>query len=79
MLTDQLYQDVVFHTLQEPPRLFPFCCVIFPADIWHKKYFKIRKLALSSAIDVVQTKAIEIKHNDLIQSTVQLVPWDEDS
>ncbi|KAK4816381.1 hypothetical protein QYF61_016285 [Mycteria americana] len=32
-LPHQLCQEVICHTLQEPPRLFPFCCIVFPADI----------------------------------------------
>ncbi|KAK4806883.1 hypothetical protein QYF61_012604, partial [Mycteria americana] len=32
-LTHQLRQEVICHTLQEPPRLFPLCCIVFPADI----------------------------------------------
>ncbi|KAK4827207.1 hypothetical protein QYF61_015235 [Mycteria americana] len=31
-LTHQLCQEGIFHALQEPPRLFPLCCVVFPAD-----------------------------------------------
>ncbi|XP_072715618.1 guanine nucleotide-binding protein subunit alpha-11 isoform X2 [Ciconia boyciana] len=33
-LTHQLCQEVTFHTLQEPPRLFPLRCIVFPADTW---------------------------------------------
>ncbi|KAK4823651.1 hypothetical protein QYF61_005003 [Mycteria americana] len=34
-LTHQLCQEVIiFYTLQEPPRLFPLCCIVCPADIW---------------------------------------------
>lgn len=30
-----LCQDIMsFHTLQEPPGQFSFCCVIFPGDVW---------------------------------------------
>ncbi|KAK4819036.1 hypothetical protein QYF61_024401 [Mycteria americana] len=32
-LPHQLCQEVICHTLQEPPRLFPLCCIVFPADI----------------------------------------------
>ncbi|KAK4810506.1 hypothetical protein QYF61_004286 [Mycteria americana] len=32
-LTHQLRQEVICHTLQEPPVLFPLCCIVFPADI----------------------------------------------
>ncbi|KAK4831893.1 LOW QUALITY PROTEIN: hypothetical protein QYF61_020040 [Mycteria americana] len=32
-LTHQLCQEVICHMLQEPPRLFPLCCIVFPADI----------------------------------------------
>ncbi|KAK4816662.1 hypothetical protein QYF61_019898, partial [Mycteria americana] len=32
-LAHQLCQEVICHTLQEPPRLFPLCCILFPADI----------------------------------------------
>ncbi|KAK4823952.1 hypothetical protein QYF61_008338 [Mycteria americana] len=31
-LTHQLCQEVICHTLQEPPRLFPLCCIVFPAE-----------------------------------------------
>lgn len=41
----------------------------FPWHICKRQHLK-NKLSL---------QAIEIKHSDLIQSTVQLVPWDEDS
>ncbi|KAK4824003.1 hypothetical protein QYF61_009128 [Mycteria americana] len=33
-LMHQLCQEVIFHTLQEPPRLFPLRCIVFPADTW---------------------------------------------
>ncbi|KAK4821246.1 hypothetical protein QYF61_016545 [Mycteria americana] len=33
-LTHQLCQEVICHTLKEPPRLFLLCCIVFPADIW---------------------------------------------
>ncbi|KAK4825856.1 hypothetical protein QYF61_003130 [Mycteria americana] len=33
-LTHQLCQEVICHTLQEPPGLFPLCSIVFPADIW---------------------------------------------
>jgi len=32
-LTCQLHEEVTFHRLQEPPRLFPLYCVLLPADI----------------------------------------------
>ncbi|KAK4815741.1 hypothetical protein QYF61_006779 [Mycteria americana] len=32
-LPHQLCQEVICHTLSEPPRLFPLCCIVFPADI----------------------------------------------
>lgn len=33
-LSCQLCQEVLLHTLQESPGLFPVCCIGFPADIW---------------------------------------------
>ncbi|KAK4832427.1 hypothetical protein QYF61_023106 [Mycteria americana] len=36
-LTHQLCQEVICHTLQEPPRMFPLCCIVFPADIRAQK------------------------------------------
>lgn len=32
-LTDQLSQEAIFHTLQEPPRLPPKGCIVFPACV----------------------------------------------
>ncbi|KAK4818642.1 hypothetical protein QYF61_016613 [Mycteria americana] len=37
-LTHQLCQEVIIcHTLQDPPGLFPLCCIVFPADIRTEK------------------------------------------
>ncbi|KAK4830590.1 hypothetical protein QYF61_011825 [Mycteria americana] len=38
-LTHQLCQEVICHTFQEPPRLFPLCCIVFPADIWDTRFY----------------------------------------
>ncbi|KAK4820565.1 hypothetical protein QYF61_001628 [Mycteria americana] len=41
-LTHQLCQEVICYTLQEPPRLFPLFCIVFPADIrqgWRLNHF----------------------------------------
>ncbi|KAK4831521.1 hypothetical protein QYF61_018123 [Mycteria americana] len=41
-LTHQLCQEAICHTLQEPPRLFLLCCIVFPADIrqgWRLNHF----------------------------------------
>ncbi|KAK4832409.1 hypothetical protein QYF61_022544, partial [Mycteria americana] len=48
--TYQLCQEVIFHTLQEPPRLLPLRCVVFPADIWGKDFsLRIEKFCCCKA------------------------------
>ncbi|KAK4825536.1 LOW QUALITY PROTEIN: hypothetical protein QYF61_000113 [Mycteria americana] len=39
-LPHQLCEEVIiFHTLWEPPRLFPLCCIVSsPADVWQNKF-----------------------------------------